>query len=147
MAVVNVTRRFAASQELVWSTISDPSRFAEWLTLHQKWKTEPPTTLSEGAQMSEVLSIMNMPNTIDFVVQDYDAPNRTSFSGTGMAGAQITFTLRVQPDGEEASTVGIDAEFVSQMMVGAVGGAIERASKKELETSLDNLEKLIEGAR
>jgi len=39
--------------------------------------------------------------------------------------------------------VTIDAEFISQMMVGAIGGAIERASKKELEASLNNLAGLV----
>lgn len=139
MANVTVSRSFSAPQQQVWDVISDPSRFEEWLTLHEKWKTEPPTRLEAGSTMSEVLSIMNMPNTIDFTVSEFDAPNKTSFSGTGMAGAEITFTLRVDADGESGSTAYIDAQFVSQMMVGAVGGAIERASKKELDASLDKL--------
>ena len=144
MADITVSRSFTTPQQQLWDTISDPSRFEEWLTLHEKWKAEPPTRLEKGSTMSEVLSIMNMPNTIEFTVTEYDAPHKTSFSGTGMAGAEITFTLRVESDEKSASTAYIDAQFVSQMMVGAVGGAIERASKKELDASLEKLAGLVE---
>lgn len=143
MANVTVSRSFTSPQQQVWDLISDPSRFEEWLTLHEKWTSEPPARLAAGSTMSEVLSIMNMPNTIDFTVTEYEAPDKTSFSGTGMAGAEITFTLRVEADGESGSTAYIDAHFVSQMMVGAVGGAIERASRKELDASLDKLAGLV----
>ena len=143
MAEVSVSKSFNAPQQQVWDVISNPTRFEEWLTLHQKWKSEPPTQLQKGSTMSEVLSIMNMPNTIDFTVTEYDAPNSTSFSGTGMAGAKITFTLKVVPDTDTTCNAHVSAEFVSQMMVGAVGAAIERASKKELDASLDELAEIV----
>ncbi|WP_100461564.1 type II toxin-antitoxin system Rv0910 family toxin [Mycobacteroides abscessus] len=143
MASSNVTREFPASQDKVWAVISDPTRFEEWLTLHTKWKEAPPAQLSKGATMAEVLTIMGMANTINFTIDEYDAPNTTKFSGTGMAGAKITFTLTVEPKGDGASIATLDAEFVSQMMVGAIGGAIERASTKELEASLDKLATLV----
>lgn len=143
MASSNVTREFPASQDKVWAVISDPTRFEEWLTLHTKWKEAPPAQLSKGATMAEVLTIMGMANTINFTIDEYDAPNTTKFSGTGMAGAKITFTLTVEPKGDDASIVTLDAEFISQMMVGAIGGAIERASTKELEASLDKLATLV----
>ncbi|QBS42769.1 SRPBCC family protein [Nocardia sp. CS682] len=143
MAQAKVSKEFPAAQEKVWAVLSDPNRFAEWLTVHTKWKEPPPAQLSTGATMTEVLTIMGMANTITFTVDDYDAPNSTKFSGTGLAGARITFTLTVAAKGDHASEVGIDAEFVSQMMVGAIGGAIERASTKELDASLTNLAGLL----
>jgi carbon monoxide dehydrogenase subunit G len=139
MAKANASIEIAASQDKVWAIISDPSRFEEWLSVHTKWKQAPPATLSQGATMSEVLTIMGMANTIDFTVEEYDAPNSTKFSGTGMAGAKISFTLTVEANGADASVASVDAEFISQMMVGAIGGAIERASTKELVASLEKL--------
>ena len=139
MAEANASQQIAAPREKVWAIISDPSRFGEWLSVHTKWKEAPPATLSKGATMSEVLTIMGMANTINFTVEEYDAPNSTKFSGTGMAGAKISFTLAVEANGDDACVASIDAEFISQMMVGAIGGAIERASTKELTASLDKL--------
>ncbi|MFG1796818.1 SRPBCC family protein [Nocardia sp. NPDC049149] len=143
MAQAKVSKEFPVAQEKVWAVLSDPSRFEEWLTVHTKWKEQPPAQLSTGATMTEVLTIMGMANTITFTVEDYDAPNSTKFSGTGMAGAQISFTLTVAPSGATGALVTIDAEFVSQMMVGAIGAAVERASTKELDASLTNLAGLL----
>lgn len=143
MAKANVSKEIGAPQDQVWAVISDPARFEEWLSVHTKWKEAPPATLSQGATMSEVLTIMGMANTITFTVDEYDAPNTTKFSGTGMAGAKISFTLTVEPNGDDASVATVDAEFISQMMVGAIGGAIERASTKELNESLDKLATLV----
>lgn len=143
MAKSNVSKVIAAPQDKLWAVISDPSRFEEWLTVHTKWKDAPPAELSKGATMSEVLTIMGMANTITFTVDEFDAPRTTKFSGTGMAGAKISFTLTVEPDGDDASVATVDAEFISQMMVGAIGGAIERASTKELNESLDKLATLV----
>ncbi len=143
MAKSNVSKVIAAPQDKLWAVISDPSRFEEWLTVHTKWKEAPPAELSKGATMSEVLTIMGMANTITFTVDEFDAPRITKFSGTGMAGAKISFTLTVEPDGDDASVATVDAEFISQMMVGAIGGAIERASTKELNESLDKLATLV----
>jgi carbon monoxide dehydrogenase subunit G len=143
MAKANVSKEIAAPQEKVWAIISDPSRFGEWLSVHTKWKETPPATLSKGSTMAEVLTIMGMANTINFTVEEYDAPNSTKFSGTGLAGAKIGFTLTVEANGDNASIASVDAEFISQMMVGAIGGAIERASTKELSASLDKLATLV----
>lgn len=139
MAKAQASRAFPASQEKVWAAISNPRRFEEWLTVHTKWKSEPPAELSEGATLSEILTIMGMANTIDFSVGEFDPPNSTTFSGTGMAGAEISFTLSVDAKDPNTAVATVAAEFISQMMVGAIGGAIERATKKELEASLDKL--------
>ncbi|MFE5501313.1 SRPBCC family protein [Amycolatopsis japonica] len=142
MAKVNVSKELAASQDKVWAVIANPSRFEEWMTLHTKWKEEPPTELGKGSQITEVLTIMGMANTITWTVDAYDAPNSFTISGTGMAGAKLNFTLSVEAKGD-SSIATVESEFVSQMMVGAIGGAIERNAAKELEASLTKLADLI----
>lgn len=142
MAKTTASKDIAASPEKVWAVISNPSRNEEWNTMHTKWKDEPPTELSKGAQFTEVLSIMGMANTITFTTDAYDAPNSLTFSGEGMAGAKVSMTLSVEPHGE-GSRATLDAEFISQMMVGAIGKAIERSSQKELDASLDKLANLV----
>ena len=142
MANANVSKQIPASQDAVWKVLSNPQRFEEWLTLHTKWKSEPPAELAVGSKISEVLTIMGMPNTIEWNVDEYDAPRSMKISGAGMAGAQVTFTLSVEAAGE-GSVATVNADFISQMMVGAIGGAVERASVKELNESLDKLAVLV----
>lgn len=142
MAKTTASKHIAAPQEKVWAILANPTRFGEWNTLHTRWKDEPPTELATGTQFTEILTIMGMANTITFTTVSYDAPNTLTISGRGMAGAEVSLTLAVAPDGE-GSVASLDAEFVSQMMVGAIGAAIERASKKELDSSLVNLVALV----
>ena len=138
MAQVNVSKQITAPQDAVWAVLSNPSRFPEWLTIHEKWKDEPPTELSQGATFTQVVSVMGMANTIAWTTDEYDAPNSLRISGTGMAGAKISFVLAVAADGP-ASVATIDAEFTGQMVVGAIGAAIERSAAKEVEASLEKL--------
>ncbi|MGV0811486.1 SRPBCC family protein [Mycolicibacterium boenickei] len=142
MAHTTASKEIAAPPEKVWAVLADPRRNEEWNTLHTRWKDQPPAEMAQGAQMTAVLTIMGMANTITQTVDKYDPPTSFTVSGNGMAGAKISLTATVEPKGD-ASLVSIEAEFISQMMVGAIGGAIERASKKELEASLDNLAGLV----
>lgn len=77
------------------------------------------------------------------VSKDISAPSSMKISGTGLAGAKVTFVLSVTPTDDAGSVATIDAEFISQMMVGAIGAAVERASIKELGISLDQLAELL----
>jgi carbon monoxide dehydrogenase subunit G len=143
MAHVDVSHEIAATQEDTWKVFSDLTTFEKWLTIHDKWDGEPPTELSVGSTFSEQATIMGMSNKIDWVVEEYDTPSSLKISGKGLAGAQITFTLSVEPNGDGKSTASIVADFTGQMVVGAIGAAIERASEKECKASLEKLAELV----
>jgi len=142
MAQVNANVEFPAPPEKVWAVMSDPRRYEEWLTIHQGWRGELPEVLSVGAKLTEIVTVMGMANKIEWTVEDYAAPSRVKISGTGMAGVQVSFTLSVEPSGV-GSKAAIDAEFSGQMVVGAIGAAVEKQSKKELDASLAKLAELV----
>jgi len=142
MAHVNVSQEISANQEDTWKVFSDLSSFEKWLTIHDKWYGEPPTELSVGTTFTEQATIMGMSNKIDWVVEECNAPSNLKISGKGLAGAQITFNLSVTPNGE-GCTASIEADFTGQMVVGAIGAAIERASDKECKASLEKLAELV----
>jgi hypothetical protein len=143
MAKANASKQIPASQDAVWSQLSDMSTYEKWLTIHDKWYGEPPTQLAVGTRATEQATIMGMANKIDWVVEEIEAPNRLKIVGAGLAGAKITFVLAVESEGPDASVASIDAEFISQIMVGAIGAAVERAANKEVAASLDNLAGLL----
>lgn len=142
MASVNATIEFPAPPEKVWATMSDPKRYEEWLTIHQGWRGELPEELSVGTKLTEIVSVMGMANKIEWTVDVYEPPRAVKISGTGMAGVQVSFTLSVEPC-DAGSKAAIDAEFTGQMVVGAIGAAVEKQSKKELDASLDKLAGLV----
>lgn len=143
MGAVNATVTLPASQDRVWSVIADPASYEKWLTIHTKWKDDVPESFTQGAQVSEVVTMLGMANTITWTVEEVRAPGRLRISGTGMAGVRTSFTLAVDPAGDDASSVSIDAEFEGQMITGALGKAVEKDAKDNLERSLQNIAGLV----
>lgn len=142
MAKVDVTKDITAAREKVWALLANPSSYPDWLTIHDAWRGEVPTEVREGSTFTEMCTVMGMTNKIDWTVAEYAAPTVLKISGTGLAGAKISFTMTVEADGEN-SKANIDAEFEGQMVVGAIGKAIERSARKEVADSLDKLAALV----
>lgn len=142
MGQINASVELAAAPAKVWQEFSDPRNFEKWLTIHTKWKGEVPAEFAEGTEVSEVVTMLGMPNTITWTVDEFDAPNRLAISGTGMAGVKVSFRLSVEAAGT-GSTATIDAEFSGQMIVGALGKAVEKDGKKNLDESLAKFKELI----
>jgi uncharacterized protein YndB with AHSA1/START domain len=142
MGTLTATREFSASHEDVWALASDPNNFEKWLTLHQKWKSDIPSELARGVQMTEVISMMGMPNTITWTVDEYEAPHTLAISGTGMAGVKVAIQLSASPT-DTGSRFDLSSSFEGQMIVGALGKAIEKQGAAELERSLDNFAGLL----
>ncbi|MGA6161570.1 type II toxin-antitoxin system Rv0910 family toxin [Amycolatopsis magusensis] len=142
MTKVNVSVDLPCTPEKAWATVSDLSRFEEWLTIHQKWSGELPAEIRQGSKVTEVVSVMGMANKIEWTVEEYDEPHSLKISGTGMAGVKVSFTLTVQPQGA-GSEADIDAEFTGQMIVGPIGAAVGKSTKGELERSVAKLAELV----
>ncbi|OXM66366.1 MULTISPECIES: SRPBCC family protein [Amycolatopsis] len=143
MGSIHVSAELPAAPEKVWQTFSQPDRFEQWLTIHTRWKGDVPAEWRQGSQVSEVVTMLGMANTITWTVEEYDAPKKLEISGTGMAGVKVRFTLSVEPAGAGGSTATIDAEFTGAMIVGALGKAVEKDARKNLTESLDKLKDLV----
>ncbi|MQA60029.1 MAG: SRPBCC family protein [Actinophytocola sp.] len=142
MGRISTSVELPAAPEQVFDLAGDPHNFEKWLTLHVKFKGELPAALAEGTQFTEVISMMGMPNTITWNVDEFDAPKKLAISGTGMAGVQVKITIAVEPDGE-GSTLDLSTDFEGQMIVGALGKAIEKQGQAELRKSIDQFKALL----
>lgn len=136
MASVSVSATLPTAPEKTWEALSDLSRWEEWLTIHQSWKSELPSEVAVGATFTEVVSVMGMANKIEWTVTEVEVPKSVTIEGTGMAGVQVQFTLQVEPDGEGSRAV-IDASFSGTMIVGPIGKSVAKNAKGDLEESLD----------
>jgi carbon monoxide dehydrogenase subunit G len=142
MPEAHVTVELPTTPQNAWDILSNMSRFEEWMTIHDKWNSDVPEQVSVGTKVTEQLTIMGMTNKIEWTVEEYNPPNSLKISGTGLAGAQISFTLSVGGSGDKAE-VSIDAEFTGQMMVGAIGQAVEKNAGIELDKSLAKLAEIV----
>ena len=135
MASVSVAASLPASPDKAWDALSNLSRWEEWLTIHQSWKSEIPTQVTLGSKFTEVVSVMGMANKIEWTVTEVQVPEMVKISGTGMAGVTVEFTLKVEPDGAGSKAI-IDASFTGTMIVGPIGKAVAKNAKADLEASL-----------
>ncbi|MGN6605746.1 MAG: type II toxin-antitoxin system Rv0910 family toxin [Jatrophihabitans sp.] len=142
MGTIEKTVEYGAAPEKVWSVVSDLNRFGEWLSMHKSWKGEVPSEITTGTQATAIVSLLNMPNTITWTVGEFAPPHRVEMSGTGMAGVKVSIGLDVEADGD-GSKVTITAQFEGQMIVGAIGAAVEKAGRAELDQSLAKLGELV----
>jgi uncharacterized protein YndB with AHSA1/START domain len=142
MGKIEKTVEFDAAPEKVWAVVSDPARFGEWLGMHKSWKGDVPAEFTQGSQVTAAVSLLNMPNTITWTVDEYTPPKRVRLSGTGLAGVKVAITLDVEARGS-GSAMSITAEFEGQMIVGAIGQAVEKAGMQELDESSAKLATLV----
>ena len=140
MGHIEYTRNIAASPELVFAALADPARRGEWLTIHAGWLDGgAPNELAVGTKFVEKVVMLGMANKFEWVVDEVDAPKRLVTSATGMAGVKVRFEFLVEPVGE-GSDVTIHGDFEGQLIVGALGKAVEKDGMKNLEESLAKLE-------
>lgn len=142
MGKIEKTVEFEAAPEKVWAVVADPARFGDWLGMHKSWKGDVPAEFSQGAQATAVVSLLNMPNTITWTVAEYEPHRQVKLTGTGMAGVKVAIALGVEPSGS-GTAMSISAEFEGQMIVGAIGAAVEKAGRTELDESTARLATLV----
>jgi carbon monoxide dehydrogenase subunit G len=140
--MIEKTVEFDAAPDKVWAVASDPSRFGEWLGMHKSWKGDVPAEFEKGSEVTAIVSLLNMPNTITWTVAEYDPPKSVRLTGTGMAGVKVAIGLSVEPK-DSGTAMSITAEFEGQMLVGAIGQAVEKAGRTELDESMAKLAELV----
>ncbi|WP_207841907.1 type II toxin-antitoxin system Rv0910 family toxin [Williamsia soli] len=144
MPEITTTRKLHTSQEKAWAVISDPSRFEEWNALHTRWGAEPPTELTVGTRIIEVVTIKGVVDTIDFTTSAYDAPRYVQLEGSGSTGSTVQLDFTVDPDGDNDCVATLHVIFDSSILFGPLGKIIQKAFGKQLDKSLDTLSVLVE---
>jgi len=142
MGHIEAERELPASVDAVWALIADPSTWADWFTIHEKWMSDPPATLTPGTELSAKIVMLGMANKIDWKVDSVDAPRELSMSGTGMAGVKCAFTFNLQSAGEGSSKFTLSGDFEGALIKGALGKAVEKDGAEQLDATLEQLTKL-----
>jgi carbon monoxide dehydrogenase subunit G len=143
MPEITTSQEIDAPQAHVWSVVSNPHRFADWNTLHDKWAEEPPATLCKGSRVVDVVKIKGIVDTIDFTTEDFRAPEFLSLSGNGSTGSSVVLEFTVSEQTVERSLVTLHIVFTSSVLFGPLGRVVERAFRKELSASLEKLAKVV----
>jgi carbon monoxide dehydrogenase subunit G len=145
MGSIESTKQLSVSPDALWKTVSDPSTWDQWFTIHEKWLQEPPSTLTEGATMTAKIVMLGMANKLEWTVDKVDAPTSLTMSGTGMAGVKCQFDFSITPSGD-GSEFKVAGSFEGALVKGALAKAVEKDGAKQLEKTLAQLEALAAAA-
>jgi uncharacterized protein YndB with AHSA1/START domain len=141
MGHIEATRELSASPDAVWATVADPQTWDKWFTVHDRWLEEPPVVLAAGAKLTAKIVMLGMANKIDWTIESVDAPHSLALAGAGMAGVQARFTFTITPAGA-GSEFTVTGDFEGALIKGALGKAVEKDGRKQLDKSLEQLDAL-----
>jgi len=141
MPSVTKSVELTGAPDQAFALATDPSRFREWLTLHDSWPEGDPGRPEQGKRFTQKLRIMGMPADVAWTVEELDAPSRIVMRGAGPMGATLSTTITVAGNGG-SSTVSYEAEFSGGGIQGPMGDMVTQKAGEEIETSLAKLKEL-----
>ena len=142
MGQVSTSIEIPVTADAVWDLVITPASYDRWMTTHTKWKGDVPGRFSVGDKADEVVTMLGMANTISWTVDEVEEGRHLRISGTGMAGVRSQFDFDLEPAGD-GCRVSIDASFEGQMVVGALGKAVEKDARQQLDASLAKLQDVL----
>lgn len=129
------------SVDEAWAAASDLARFDEWLVLHDGWRGEVPTELSEKLKVTSVVSVKGARVKFDWIIDRYRPPAEIRLSGSGKGGIKAKLDVAITPAGDGASmTLGIDLGGLA--LIGPAGKAAAKAVEGDLSVSLQKFQKV-----
>ncbi|MFD4352569.1 SRPBCC family protein [Nocardia sp. NPDC058518] len=140
MGHIEASATLSASPEALWAVVADPQTWDRWFSIHERWIDEPPAVLAPGAKLVAKILMLGMANKIEWVVESVEAPNKLVLGGTGMAGVKTNFTFNINANPEGGSTVLVEGDFEGALIKGALGKAVEKDGRKQLDKSLEALD-------
>ncbi|ALG86325.1 SRPBCC family protein [Gordonia phthalatica] len=141
MGRIEFSKTVSADPAALWTVMANPATWSDWFSIHERWMEEPPATLEAGSRLTVKILMLGMANKLEWTVDAVDAPTSMTLSGTGMAGVKVQFAFTVTPvDG--CSEIQISGDFEGALIKGALGKAVEKDGRKQLEKSVTALENL-----
>ena len=149
MSTVHVQIEIDAPPGVVWDTVMDPNRLAEWVTIHRSVEVKSSDPSEEGARMDQVLHILGVSFKVHWTLDSVIPPREAEWQGRGpvLSRALIRYKLTGQPGGP--TTFDYVNEFhppggplgnvASRVLIGHV-------PEREAHESLARLKQLIEQA-
>lgn len=138
MASVKESVSVPLTPDVAWGHVQDLSRFDEWLTIHDGWRSDVPgpDELGKGTKIASVVVIKGTRVRFEWTVDTFDPPKKVGLKGNGKGGVKVKLALSVTADGD-GSSVQIDLDLGGLPMMGPAGKAAAKLVQSDLRDSLE----------
>ncbi len=135
----------AAPPEDLYDVVTNASRLKDWVTIHEELVEAPSGSLKEGSKLTQKLKLAGRCFTVRWTVVESDRPRRVVWEGRGPVHSKASVIYDLEPDGSGtrfsyANEFGLPGGPLGRM----AGPMVARATRGEMEASLEKLRKLVE---
>jgi carbon monoxide dehydrogenase subunit G len=132
--------------ERAYEAVMDPHHLADWVSIHEGFKEEPPGRLDEGATLVQKLKVAGQGFTVRWTVTEAERPTLVRWEGKGPAGTKALVEYRFEPDGDGRTHFAYLNEYdLPGGPAGKLAGrAISGAAGREVDRSLERLKQTLE---
>jgi ribosome-associated toxin RatA of RatAB toxin-antitoxin module len=135
MPKVSVSAQAAAAPEKVWELAVDLPRYPEWLTMHDAFTSEVPSTLAEGVTYKQRVKLMGMPAEMAWRVVTAQSPGKLELAADGPMGVKAHNRFTIEPSGD-GTVVTLEMEFNGPALSGPMATMVEKQAGAAAKDSL-----------
>jgi carbon monoxide dehydrogenase subunit G len=143
---VERTIEIEAPRERVWTTLMDPYRLGDWVSIHKELKEAPPGELKQGAELTQCVHMAGTSFNVSWKVEQAEAPQHAVWAGRGPMRSKASVVYELEDMGDSKTRFHYTNEFhapggpFGAIIDRITGGTAERAADK----TLANLKRLLE---
>ena len=147
MGAVHTSIEIAAPPQRVWEYVMDPTKAAEWVTIHRAIKDHDGGRPREGYRMDQRLCLRGVPFDVHWTLTEVDAPWYAVWEGKGPARStarivdrlsEVDGGTRFDYENEFKAPLGPVGAMASRVLVGGVPQHEADASLRKLKSLLEN---------
>ena len=134
----------AAKADDIYKVIMDPHRLKDWVSIHRKLE-DAPKTLRKGSTLTQSLKLAGREFKVDWTIVENDRPKKVVWEGKGPLGSKAKAVYEFEEsDGVTHFTYMNEYDLPGGALGKMAGPAVRKVTGKELDTSLENLRKIVE---
>lgn len=134
----------SAPADDIYQVVMDPHRLEDWVSIHERLD-DAPKSLRKGSTLTQSLKLAGRTFKVDWTVVQNDRPSYVVWEGKGPLGSKAKAVYEFsEADGVTHFTYMNEYNLPGGPLGKMAGPAVRKVTGKELDTSLENLRKMVE---
>ena len=135
----------AAPPQQVYDVVMDPSRLADWVSIHDSLEQAPDGQLEKGSKLDQWLRLAGRRFTVHWTVVEDEPCRSVTWEGKGPAHSRASVSYEFEEEDGGTNFVYANEYHLPGGPLGAMAGsAVKRVTGKEVDKTLEKLKKLVE---